>query len=241
MRQNKWSRDQRFQDLSDDRVFFDRAWTELTDPCAHSTLQVIIEAHCPTVERQDIEGAAPPDATAEVAEVDGKAEHHRDREWWRKEAARCGSDWAGIARLLSECIVHLEHLIADAQACDVCGQTPCVNPTFCDLSRDIDRRTAGKHRSGNDRLPHDWPDMSLDALWDHFNAPSNEAAKSTYDALFFELSACGLSQLAKSNCQGRLAALSTAQLRTIIQALIRSRAKYPNITDELIAKLGDQL
>jgi hypothetical protein len=43
------------------------------------------EAHCPTVERQDIEGAAPPDATTEVAEVDGKAEHHRDREWWRKE------------------------------------------------------------------------------------------------------------------------------------------------------------
>jgi hypothetical protein len=241
MRQNKWSRDQRFRDLSDDRVFFDRAWTELTDPCAHSTLQVTIEAHCPTVERQDIEGAAPPDATAEVAEVDGKAEHHRDREWWRKEAARCGSDWAGIAQLLSKRINHLAHLIADMQACAVCGALPCVNPTFCDVCSDTDRRTAGKHRSGSDRLPHDWSDMSLDALWDRLNTPGNEAPKSTYDALFFELSACGLSQLAKSNCQRRLAALSTAQLRTLIHALMRSRAKYPNITDELIAKLGDQL
>jgi hypothetical protein len=100
---------------------------------------------------------------------------------------------------------------------------------------------AGKHRSGSDRLPHDWPDMSLDALWGHLNAPGNEAPKSTYDALFFELSAYGLSQLTKPNCQRRLAALSTAQVRTIIQALIRSRAKNPNITDELIAKLGDQL
>lgn len=83
--------------------------------------------------------------------------------------------------------------------------------------------------------------MSLDALWDRLNRPGNEAPKATYDALFYELSTYGLSQLAKPTCQGRLAALSTAQLRTIIQALIRSRAKYPNITDELIAKLGDQL
>jgi hypothetical protein len=87
MRQNKWSRDQRFQDLSDDRVFFDRAWTELTYPCAHSTLQVTIEAHCPTVERQDLEGAAPRDATAEVAEVDGKAKHHRDSGGARRPSA----------------------------------------------------------------------------------------------------------------------------------------------------------
>jgi hypothetical protein len=177
-----------------------------------------------------------------TAEIDPKVEPQiHDREWWRREAARCGSDWAGIAQWVSMQINLLAHLLADTQACDVCGQTPCVNPPFCDVCRDIDRRTAGKHRSGSDRLPHDWSDMSLDALWDRLNTPGNEAPKSTYDALFFELSACGLSQLAKSNCQRRLAALSTAQLRTLIHALMRSRAKYPNITDELIAKLGDQL
>jgi hypothetical protein len=177
-----------------------------------------------------------------TAEVDRKVEpQNHDRGWWRREAAHCGSDWAGIARLLSECIVHLELLIADAQACDVCGQAPCVNPTFCDLSRDIDRRTVGKHRSGNDRLPHDWSEMSLHALWDRLNTPGNEAPKATYDALFYELSAYGLSQLAKPTSQGRLAALSTAQLRTLIEALIRLCARHPNITDELIAKLGDQL
>ena len=28
-----------------------------------------------------------------------------------------------------------------------------MNPTFCEVCRDTDRRTAGKHRSGSDRLP----------------------------------------------------------------------------------------
>src|ERR1700730_5920011 len=54
------------------RVFFDHARPELTDPGAHSTLQVTIEAHCPTAEREVNEGAARPDGTTEVAEVDGK-------------------------------------------------------------------------------------------------------------------------------------------------------------------------
>jgi hypothetical protein len=127
------------------------------------------------------------------------------------------------------------------QACAVCGASPCVNPAFCDVCRNTDRQMAGKRGSGNDRLPQDWPDMSLDALWDHLNGCDNEAPKSTYDALFFELSANGISQLANPSCQKRLAALSTAQLLRILEALIRSRARYPNITDELIVKLGDQL
>jgi hypothetical protein len=59
----------------------------------------------------------------------------RDREWWRKEAARCGSDWAGITRLLRERINYLQHLIADTRSCDICGASPCVNPAFCNTVR----------------------------------------------------------------------------------------------------------
>jgi hypothetical protein len=175
-----------------------------------------------------------------TAEVGHKVEPQiHDREWWREEAALCGSDWPGITRLLRERINHLQHLIAAAQPCDMCGASPCANPAFCDVCRGADRQMAAKRRSDNDRLPHDWIDMSLDALWDHLNRRRNEAPKSTYDALFFELSAYGLSQLVNPNCQERLSALSIAQLRTIIEALIRSRARYPNITDELLIALDE--
>jgi hypothetical protein len=170
-----------------------------------------------------------------TAEVGRKVEPQiHDRQWWREEAARCGSDWLGITRLLRERINYLQHLIANMQSCDMCGASPCVNPAFCNACRNTNAGTSDKHH--NDRLPHDWFEMSLDALWDYLNKPRGEAAKSTYDALFFELCAYG-----KRRCQDRLAALSTRQLRRLIEALIRSRARHPNITDELIMKLGDQL
>jgi hypothetical protein len=67
------------------------------------------------------------------------------------------------------------------------------------------------------------------------------AAKSTYDALVYELRTYGIAQLEKPNCRGRLGDLSTQQVRDLIAALMRLRPNYPAITDELILKLGDCL
>jgi hypothetical protein len=94
-------------------------------------------------------------------------------------------------------------------------------------------------------VPHNWDDMSLDALWAALNRAArdryNAAPQSTYDAAVYELRTYGIAQLEKPNCRRRLADLSTAQVRELIAALIRLRPKYPKITDELIGKVGDQL
>jgi hypothetical protein len=62
------------------------------------------------------------------------------------------------------------------------------------------------------------------------------ACKSTLDALLIELRSYGLAALAGPNCRRRLSEVSTAQLRGLVAALIRSRPKYPAITDDLLLK-----
>ena len=70
---------------------------------------------------------------------------------------------------------------------------------------------------------------------------SPNGPQSTYDAVLYELRTYGLAHLANSNCQRRLADLSTFQMRELIAALIQLRPKYSSITDELLLKLGEQL
>ncbi len=67
------------------------------------------------------------------------------------------------------------------------------------------------------------------------------APRVTYDALLYELRTNGIAQLAKPHCRGRLADLSTEQVRELFDALIRLKPKYPAITDDLIRRIGDQL
>jgi hypothetical protein len=86
--------------------------------------------------------------------------------------------------------------------------------------------------------------MSLERLYGEIIRKGREqygAPKSTCDATLWELRTYGLPQLAKPDCRRRLANLSTGQLRELLAALIRLRPEYPNITDELIAKIGGQL
>jgi hypothetical protein len=92
-------------------------------------------------------------------------------------------------------------------------------------------------------LPDKWHEMSVGALWDALNNPRRYkgAARSTYDALLFELSRFGIERLATPKCQQRLGDLSTDQVRELIGALIRLKSKYRTITDDLLLKLGDQL
>jgi hypothetical protein len=50
--------------------------------------------------------------------------------------------------------------------CDMCGQLPCVNPSFCRVCR-VEARKPRLRR--NPRIPANWQEMSLDALYQHFN------------------------------------------------------------------------
>ena len=131
---------------------------------------------------------------------------------------------------------------AAALQCPTCGCTSCANPGFCALCREADRKRAAqpKHDFG---LPTNWDQMSVGQLWDWLNDPRRRPAapQSTYDAALYELREYGISQLAKPNCQRRLAVLSPKQFEELIAALLRLQPYYQTITDELIATLQEIL
>jgi hypothetical protein len=65
------------------------------------------------------------------------------------------------------------------------------------------------------------------------------AAQSTVEAVKYELRTYGLAAIAGPNCQRRLADLSDAQMRDVIECLDRLRPKYPAITDSLLLALAE--
>ena len=71
--------------------------------------------------------------------------------------------------------------------------------------------------------------------------PEIRAAASTVDALMFSLCQRGASALAERSCQRRLAELSTAQVRNVIERLFAARSRFRAIDDELLFQLGEQL
>jgi hypothetical protein len=85
-----------------------------------------------------------------------------DRDWWQLEAVRLGSDWTGIMRLRNS--------VAPIVACDTCGLAPCANPSFCHVCREADRRQA---RQWPARIPKNWDNMPIDALWSVLNDPKH--------------------------------------------------------------------
>jgi hypothetical protein len=105
--------------------------------------------------------------------------------------------------------------------CPTCGATPCDNPTFCAACSAADRRTAQARRRHSPQC--DPP----------------RAAKSTFDACLFELREYGIKQLANPSCRRRLAELSSKQVAELLNALVRLRSRYPNITDDLLFELGE--
>jgi hypothetical protein len=66
-------------------------------------------------------------------------EPYRDRDYWRMESERAGTD---LPTLIKEFAV-----AAGVAACDTCGQSPCINPSFCKRCRAADRT----HRSRTSR------------------------------------------------------------------------------------------
>jgi hypothetical protein len=134
---------------------------------------------------------------------------HRDCAWWRVETRRLGSDWLGLLRLQAEVV-------------------------------------AGWRRS---HLPH-WKSgrgmreghkgsaaTSLDALCADGRGQCEGAPQSTFNALHYELRSRGLAALEDPSCRQRLVELSDEQLRELIAGLLRTRAKFPDVTDELLLSL----
>jgi hypothetical protein len=147
-----------------------------------------------------------------VADNSEPSQVHRDRAWWRVETRRLGSDWLGITQLNAE-------VIATWRA-----------------RRDLDRKGHGM-REG--RIPKGQDAMSLDALRAHVDCTRgcDGAPRSTFDALHYELRSRGVAALEHPSCRRRLVELSAKQLRELMAALIRIRAKFPGVTNELLLAL----
>jgi hypothetical protein len=81
-------------------------------------------------------------------------------------------------------------------------------------------------------------DISLDRVWREINDPGpRPTTQSTVNALLYQLRMDGLAAFEHPNCRRRLAQLSAEQLRELIAALIRVRAKSAIVTDELLIAL----
>jgi hypothetical protein len=65
-----------------------------------------------------------------------------EREWWRHEAARLGSDWNAIMELRAS---------VAPLTCRVCGAAPCVTPSFCAACRVADQQTSRLARRNEHR------------------------------------------------------------------------------------------
>ena len=88
-------------------------------------------------------------------------------------------------------------------------------------------------------IPKVWGAISLDELCAHLDRTRgyDGAAQSTFVALHYELRSRGLAALEHPNCRRRLVELSAKQLRELMAALIRIRAKFAGVTDELLLAL----
>jgi hypothetical protein len=106
-----------------------------------------------------------------------------------------------------------------ARLCKICGDPPWRHDeAWCAAVHDgMDRRAKARAR------------------------PQPRTPQVTIEALVYQLREHGLPELAKPDCQERLAALSSDQLRELIGRLMGLRPKYLAITDDLLLALGEQI
>lgn len=67
------------------------------------------------------------------------------------------------------------------------------------------------------------------------------AAQSTVEVLMYELREHGVDRFKKAYTRRRLANLSAKQVRQIIERLTKLQPQYPNITEELLETLREQI
>jgi hypothetical protein len=138
---------------------------------------------------------------------------NHDRAWWRVESRRLDSDWLGLLRLQTEVIARWRG------------------------AHDPDLESGRRMRQGH--AFKDGGATSLDALAAHLDGTRrcDGAPQSTFDALHCEVRSRGLAALEHPSCRQRLVELSAEQLRELMAALIRTRAKFPGVTDEILLAL----
>jgi hypothetical protein len=110
---------------------------------------------------------------------------------------------------------------------------PCM--TFAQRVQHVaeQQRKAGEARAASD--------AGVERAWRGLPPERDEAAPATVEALMLSLRSRGVAALAEDTTQRRLADLSTAQVREVIRRLDKLRPRYPQITDELIAALREQV
>lgn len=84
-------------------------------------------------------------------------------------------------------------------------------------------------------------DISLDRVWQEVNegGEHRSAFQVTFNALVYELRSFGVAAFKNPDFRRQLADLSDPQLREVLAALIRTRARNPAITDELLIALDE--
>lgn len=140
-------------------------------------------------------------------------------------------------------------------ACPTCGASPCINPSFCAACREADLRkahgqlpryiAASRWQGPPDQIPHNWNDVSLEALIAHLDGVRRRsgAPQATVQALVFGLRE-GIAALATHpDRQRRLSELSRKQLSEVCERTQKfephiAAAWRPDAVEALVAIWG---
>jgi hypothetical protein len=167
------------------------------------------------------------------SEAAATAVAHHDRDWWRDESARLGSDWRSLLALLDAVIAarRARHDVSDERrdrkevVCLTCGCDPCINPLFCWECRKVGARLQAERRSHQaESIPRDWDIMSIDALWRQFNRERG-TPRTTIEAIMLAVKARGVAALKEptnlerlSRCDPAARAAINSRVATLIAA-----------------------
>ncbi|MGZ5849898.1 MAG: hypothetical protein ACXWJ4_11810 [Methyloceanibacter sp.] len=110
-------------------------------------------------------------------------------------------------------------LRAAAEECATCGGRPCANPSFCDACRKADAHHQEPRPS---RLPANWDEMSLVALWRHHNS-NRPTPQATIEAVMHCVRERGLSALQEPATLERLSRCDAAALAQIDDRIVKLR------------------
>jgi hypothetical protein len=175
--------------------------------------------------------------------------------WWRDQSRADRTDWVSLIDAADTALQRLRevqpsspgHVMRDSWK--KVAEEAWDNPSWREAAREYHDARGGRVRIAEidpgrlqllRRLMGD--EITLGRAWAEMNMaarePFDEAPKTTYDAVDFELRTYGLSELNKCNCQRRLAGLSIGQLKKLMVGLQQRRDQYPAISDELLTALA---
>jgi hypothetical protein len=147
-----------------------------------------------------------------------------DREWWRTEGRRVGTNWRVVLALHTAAVPPYEpdYTSSPMTVYPTCGAAACVNPSFCAACRGADRRrTRSRHI---DTIPHDWESMSINALGQRFNERC-PTPQSTIEAIMYCVRKRGLDALKEPANLQRLSSCDAEALTQIDQRITKFKER----------------